>query len=265
MSKFSFYIILSLALHIFAVFPLLAEQFTGQTEEHAVLPERTALPMPKIFIKPAKQVVAAVSLEPVVQPAVTPMIQKTTAQADVKPLLQPKKVQPPQVAKPVAQAAPQPIKTVPAAVQQRVAKVEESKLPQPSDSAAIAVTKNATLDKQQPVRSTASKAMTAVQAALPAAEVISKEPRFARAPAVPVYPAQAKRRQQQGTVWVAVRLDAQGKQLELRVLRSSALPSLDQAALAAVRKWQFLPETRNGMGVPSRVHIPIEFAITAQR
>lgn len=262
MSKSLLFIILSLALHILAVLPLFAEQFTGQTEVHAALPERTALSMPKMLIKPAKQVVA---VEPVAKPTVTPEAQKTTAQADVKPLLQPKKVLPPQVAKAVAQAAPQSIKAVPVAVQQKATKVKDPKLSQLSDSAASAATKSVTLEKQQPARSTTSKAITAVQTALPAAEVISKEPRFARAPAAPVYPAQAKRRGLQGTVWVAVRLDAQGQQLELQVLHSSSVPSLDQAALVAVRKWRFLPETRNGIGVPSRVHIPIQFAITAQR
>ncbi len=79
-----------------------------------------------------------------------------------------------------------------------------------------------------------------------------------------VYPALARRRQQQGTVWVDVRLDAQGRQIGLQVLRSSGVKSLDQAALTAVKQWQFLPERQSGVGVPSRVHIPIEFAIAAK-
>ncbi|MCY1271979.1 hypothetical protein D9M68_249420 [compost metagenome] len=96
-------------------------------------------------------------------------------------------------------------------------------------------------------------------------EVFSREPAFLEPPKQPIYPSQARRRNQQGVVLVEVRLDSRGGQRALKVLRSSGVDSLDRAALAAIAGWRFRPETHNGKAVPSRVHIPIQFALTASR
>lgn len=103
---------------------------------------------------------------------------------------------------------------------------------------------------------------------LPAAEpveVVSQAPRFREPPAAPVYPAQARRRNQQGQVLVEVRLDAEGEQREVRVVQSSGFTSLDRAALEAVADWKFQPELLAGQPTPSRVQIPIDFALNARR
>ncbi|WP_263144646.1 energy transducer TonB [Pseudomonas sp. RIT-PI-AD] len=100
--------------------------------------------------------------------------------------------------------------------------------------------------------------------AVPAAvEVVSREPAFLQPPTPPRYPTQARRRNQQGVVWVEVRLDEFGQQRELKLLRSSGVESLDVAALEAVSVWRFRPETQEGRQVPSRVQIPIQFALKA--
>lgn len=96
-------------------------------------------------------------------------------------------------------------------------------------------------------------------------EVLSSQPSFLEPPRQPSYPSQARRRNQQGVVLVEVRLDARGQQRSVNVLRSSGVDSLDRAALEAVAKWRFLPETTGGQAVPSRVQIPIQFALTASR
>lgn len=96
-------------------------------------------------------------------------------------------------------------------------------------------------------------------------EVFSSQPQFAQAPPAPVYPSQARRRNQQGVVLVEVRLGARGEQRERRLLRSSGVSSLDQAALSAVAGWQFRAEVRDGQAVPSRVQIPIQFTLAASR
>lgn len=96
-------------------------------------------------------------------------------------------------------------------------------------------------------------------------EVLSSQPSFLEPPRQPSYPSQARRRNQQGMVLVEVRLDARGQQRSINVLRSSGVDSLDRAALEAVAKWRFLPETTGGQAVPSRVQIPIQFALTASR
>jgi len=97
------------------------------------------------------------------------------------------------------------------------------------------------------------------------AEVLSSKPSFREPPRQPRYPSQARRRNQQGVVLLEVRLDELGRQRSLNVLRSSGVESLDRAALQAVAAWRFNPETTDGQAVPSRVHIPIQFALTASR
>lgn len=96
-------------------------------------------------------------------------------------------------------------------------------------------------------------------------EVLSTQPSFLEPPRQPSYPSQARRRNQQGVVLLEVRLDERGQQRSVNVLRSSGVDSLDRAALEAVAKWRFQPETAGGRAVPSRVQIPIQFALTASR
>lgn len=96
-------------------------------------------------------------------------------------------------------------------------------------------------------------------------EVFSQQPSFVSPPPAPRYPSQARRRNQQGVVLVEVRLDELGRQRELKLLRSSGVASLDSAALEAVSGWRFRPEMLDGQSVPSRVQIPIQFALTASR
>jgi protein TonB len=96
-------------------------------------------------------------------------------------------------------------------------------------------------------------------------EVLSSQPSFLEPPRQPSYPSPARRRNQQGVVLLEVRLDERGQQRRVNVLRSSGVDSLDRAALEAVAKWRFLPETTGGHAVPSRVQIPIQFALTASR
>lgn len=113
----------------------------------------------------------------------------------------------------------------------------------------------------------ATPALTSVVQSAPSAprEVFSTQPQFAQAPPPPVYPSQARRRNQQGVVLVEVRLGARGEQRERRLLRSSGVSSLDQAALTAVAAWRFLAEIRDGQAVPSRVQIPIQFTLASSR
>ncbi len=119
---------------------------------------------------------------------------------------------------------------------------------------------------QSPVGVAAAQVVpTKPDAAQPTAEVFSAKPSFREPPRQPNYPAQARRRNQQGEVLVEVRLDEGGQQRSLSVLRSSGIDSLDLAALEAVAKWRFRPETSGGQAVPSRVQIPIRFALTASR
>lgn len=290
MRRLLIYIGLSVALHIFAVWPLLAEQFAVADDAAASAvagAQSSVLKLPTLVQQaPVTEPKPTAAIEPAVAPAVPPVpLLEPQVQAAPKPQPQPKaEVQP----EPKAQAEPKPQVTpepqaqpAPVAAPPPVAKppVQEARKEQPQAAQPTAVAQpeqtTAAPEADAAPKHQAASAITARDAqqtqSAPAAaqpatqEVTSTQPRFARPPSPPHYPAQAKRRQQQGTVWVEVRLDRRGQLVAVQVLRSSGVSSLDQAALAAVRRWQFLPEQRGGVGVPSRVHIPIEFAIAANR
>ncbi|MGA4637494.1 energy transducer TonB [Pseudomonas solani] len=177
----------------------------------------------------------------------------------------PRKVEP--QSRPVAGAKPIAVKprlVSPEAPARQVARVEPKPRPQsrpssePSVAQAAASTPSAT---PQP----APAQQAAIAAKLPKAEVVIDQPSFLTPPKPPIYPAQARRRNQQGVVLVEVRLDERGGLREMKLLRSSGIESLDEAAMNAVASWRFRPEVQDGEPVPSRVRIPIEFALTASR
>ncbi len=83
-----------------------------------------------------------------------------------------------------------------------------------------------------------------------------------RSPPTPArYPKRARDLNQEGEVLLHVRLDNLGNAEEIVVWRSSGFVLLDNAALAAARRWQFEPERRNGRPVFARVQIPVRFAL----
>src|SRR6185295_6243007 len=64
----------------------------------------------------------------------------------------------------------------------------------------------------------------------------------------PVYPPIAQSARVQGVVIIEATIGVNGSVEEAKVLRS--IPLLDQAALDAVKKWEFTPTTLNGTPVP---------------
>jgi protein TonB len=58
----------------------------------------------------------------------------------------------------------------------------------------------------------------------------------------PVYPPEAKARGVKGNVVLEIRVDADGKVTDVKVLRSVDA-ALDQAAVDAVRQWRYAPLT----------------------
>jgi TonB family protein len=75
----------------------------------------------------------------------------------------------------------------------------------------------------------------------------------------PIYPAGALAIRALGTVVVEATVGADGKVHEARIVHSIA--SLDQAALDAVRQWEFAPSRLNGVPVAVIVTILVQFAI----
>lgn len=222
-------LLLSVALHLagWQLFGMAQPVLLGAAYATVQAPEP---PITAVFLAPAAVAQSAPPLP--VAPPKAALPSKPVAVKTFRPAL-------------AAQAKPAPL---PATVKQTVAR------PAPADVvSAQAAAAPAQVESARPA------------SAAVAAEVLTSKPSFREPPRQPSYPSQARRRNQQGVVLLEVRLDALGQQRSLNVLRSSGVESLDRAALQAVAAWRFNPETTDGQAVPSRVHIPIQFALTASR
>lgn len=242
MLRFSLYFLLSLAIHAMAsLFLRESVVEAGRAQEMAQQPAVMMIQLPPApAAVAASQPVAVEPEKPQVEPEVMPL------PPVVKPVIVEKKVEP----RPLAKTAPPKVQpqnvTPPKPVKNKTAPGPEvARLDLPT--AATSVGKTAP-PMPQPMK-----------------EVFSSAPSFLQPPTAPRYPSLAKRRNQQGVVLLEVRLDERGQQRALQIVRSSGVESLDEAALEAVAAWHFRPETEDGRAVPSRVQIPIEFALTASR
>jgi TonB family protein len=74
---------------------------------------------------------------------------------------------------------------------------------------------------------------------------------------LPVYPVVAKSARVGGTVIIEATVGADGKIADARVVKS--VPLLDQAALDAVRQWEYAPTRVRGVAVPVMINVAINF------
>ncbi|SFN43843.1 energy transducer TonB [Dokdonella immobilis] len=77
----------------------------------------------------------------------------------------------------------------------------------------------------------------------------------------PKYPLDARRRGEQGTVVLRVLVGRDGLPVEVDIARSSGSRQLDRAAREAVLRSRFRPVRIDGIAVPARGLVPIEFSI----
>lgn len=75
----------------------------------------------------------------------------------------------------------------------------------------------------------------------------------------PVYPPIAQQAHVEGIVIIEAIIGVNGRVKEARVLKSN--PLLDDAALAAVRQWEFSPTTLNGVPVPVIMTVTVNFTL----
>ena len=87
------------------------------------------------------------------------------------------------------------------------------------------------------------------------------EARYRTPPTPPRYPKRARELNQQGEALLHIRLNPDGNAEEILVWRSSGHVLLDNAALAAARRWEFEPERRGGRAVIAWVKIPVRFSL----
>ena len=74
----------------------------------------------------------------------------------------------------------------------------------------------------------------------------------------PVYPAIAQSARVSGDVVIEATIDEEGKVADARVVKS--VPLLDQAALDAVKQWEYRPSLLNGVPTPVVMTITVKFA-----
>lgn len=77
----------------------------------------------------------------------------------------------------------------------------------------------------------------------------------------PVYPPIAMSSRVQGVVILEVIIDGFGRVAEARILRS--IPLLDQAAIDAVRQWEYMPTLLNGVPTPVIMTVTVQFSLTS--
>jgi periplasmic protein TonB len=76
----------------------------------------------------------------------------------------------------------------------------------------------------------------------------------------PEYSEEARKAKYQGTVLLAVEIDAEGRARNIHVLHSLGL-GLDEKAIEAVRKWKFRPGTKDGKPVTVAATIEVNFRL----
>jgi protein TonB len=77
----------------------------------------------------------------------------------------------------------------------------------------------------------------------------------------PKYPSIARSRGWEGKVILNVHVSASGESEGVSVIQSSGHEVLDDAAVAAVEGWRFVPAKRGDTAVASTVHVPINFRL----
>jgi len=76
----------------------------------------------------------------------------------------------------------------------------------------------------------------------------------------PVYPRVAQDARIEGVVIIEATISQTGQVMNMKLLRGA--PLLDQAALEAVRQWEFTPTLLNGVPVPVIMTVPVTFTLS---
>ena len=77
----------------------------------------------------------------------------------------------------------------------------------------------------------------------------------------PVYPLESREAGEQGVVVVSVSVDANGKAVDVRVVKSSGSSRLDRSARQAVQRHRFKPATRGGIPIPYHYTFNVNFSL----
>lgn len=160
---------------------------------------------------------------------------------------------------PAANRAPPPVKRTPAAT--HVPPPEQSRLQPspapPNRSAEPVLSPAAAANAAQPAVSG-----VAVQRTMPYSLPVYDADYLDNPP--PAYPPLARRMQLEGRVVLRVRVGMDGDAQEVLLDTGSGHAILDRAALAAVRRWRFVPARRGSEPVEAWVRVPLVFRLAGR-
>jgi protein TonB len=77
----------------------------------------------------------------------------------------------------------------------------------------------------------------------------------------PVYPPASRRLDEKGVVGLRVLVDERGRPREVQVAKSSGFDRLDEAAVTAVRRWQFSPAMQESRAVTAWTRVNVVFQL----
>ncbi|MCV9921474.1 energy transducer TonB [Pseudomonas sp. BT-42-2] len=186
---------------------------------------------------------------PVVPPQIPPMTIEFATPAP--PVVEPP---PPAPAPPIVEPPPPPV------VDELAAKPAPKPVPKPKPKPAPKpVAKPAPKPVETPPPPVAAPAPVAPPAPAPVTPP-SANAAYLKNPA-PEYPQMAQRRGWEGTVLLRVEVLASGKPGQIQIQKSSGRDALDAAALAAVKRWSFVPAKQGDVAQAGWVSVPIDFKL----
>lgn len=77
----------------------------------------------------------------------------------------------------------------------------------------------------------------------------------------PVYPRRSRMLEEEGTVKLKVHVSAEGKAISVALFKSSGFTRLDEAAIAAVEQWRFVPARQANTSIAGWVIVPVSFRL----
>lgn len=200
----------------------------------------TQTPIEKAKIKPAAPMMVSLVAPPAPEPELVPVIEppKPEVKPVIKPVIKPKKI----VDK---------IRPIETPTERLVEATTEQVVVQEAPAAPTETVKAAETPKAPPV----------VEKVV---EEKIEPPRFGVSylnnPA-PDYPATSRRLGEEGRVLMKVLVSADGSAETVQIEKSSGSERLDNAAIAAVKRWRFIPAKKNNQALSAYVIVPVKFSL----
>ena len=219
------------------------------------------LAAPAHLPKAPEPLVIELSLEPLSQdaPLEAPSESSTEEEPEREPPPPPSEATAPEA--PPPEPAPEPDDPAPAPIQPVAPRVEAPPPRPPAPRPRPQPPQPARERRGSPDRAAAAPAPLAPGPAAPSGPPVFTQARFRRPPTPPEYPLVARERGLTGTALIRALVGVDGETREVRLHRSSGHEMLDNAALAAVRRWSFEPSARDRQRLESWIEVPIRFQL----